>query len=112
MHNRTSPRESRSPAISTITEWLARWRCSTAWGAAWLETAKAAISPTKAIPEAEIEAIIALVPLMMELMMTCRYQPAPCPPLNQGLRKHLPSHVIGNAHDRHDREHGQKGSDM
>lgn len=40
------------------------------------------------------------------------YQPLACPALNEPLRKHLPPHVVGDAHDGHDGENGEQRADM
>ena len=76
------------------------------------EFAKPAVGPAQAVPMAEIKPVIAAIFLVMKLMMARRYQPFPRLPLNDPRRKHLPSHVICHAHQRHDRQHTPKHRDM
>src|SRR6476620_989289 len=92
----TKPRLSRSPTISTLMSDVRAGEIGSGAAAARLEAAKATIGSAKAIPQSEIEAIIAFVPLVMELVVTGRYQPLACPAMNHGLGKDLPAHVVGD----------------
>jgi hypothetical protein len=49
---------------------------------------------------------------MMPLMMTCRDQPCPQRPPPHPGREYLPAHMIGNPHNRHDRQHQAQRGDM
>jgi hypothetical protein len=49
---------------------------------------------------------------MMSLVMTGRYHPVADRPMNEGARKHLPSHVIDDAHQGHDRQDDGQHRDM
>src|SRR5690606_1376978 len=75
---------------------------SAAWAA--IEVTQAPVSTAQPIPNPEIEPIVAPVLPMMPLVVTGRYQPAAYRPINQAPGKDFPSHVIGDAHHRHDQE--------
>ena len=49
---------------------------------------------------------------MMKLMMAGGYQPRPCPAMNERLGKHFPPHVIGDAHEGHNRQHHAERRDV
>ena len=48
----------------------------------------------------------------MLVVMAGSYQPSPCPSLDEAFWKQLPSHVIGNAHHGHDRQHHEQRAGM
>src|SRR3546814_2054891 len=50
-------------------------------------------------------AIISPIGGVVPLVMRRRYQPAPRRSMDERARKHLPPHMIADAHHRHDREH-------
>jgi hypothetical protein len=72
----------------------------------------AAVGAADAVPETEVEAIIPSVQFMVSLMMARSDEPLPqwTPPHER--RKHFPPHVVGDPHNRHDREHQPKCADM
>ncbi len=49
---------------------------------------------------------------MMLLMMRRRYQAFTEPSMNDSTRKYFPAHMIGDAHDRHYRQHQPQCADM
>src|SRR3546814_17958318 len=51
-----------------------------------------------------IEAIISPIGGVVPLVMRRRYQPPPRRSMDERARKHLPPHMIADAHHRHDRE--------
>src|SRR5690554_6473872 len=73
-----------------------------------IELTQTPVSTAKPIPKPEVEPIVTPVLAMMPLMVGGRYQPVTYRPMNQASRKHLPSHVIGDAHHGHDQEHGEQ----
>ena len=71
-----------------------------------------AIGAAKAIPEAEIEAVIAFVELMMAAVVAGSYEPSAQPGTNEAIRKHLPAHMVCDAHYRHHQEDHSERSNM
>src|SRR3546814_14450902 len=76
------------------------------------KSAKPDIGAARLVPKAEIETIIPPVSRMMRLMMRRGYQPFPRGSMNERARKHLPSHMIADAHHRHHREDKTEHRDM
>src|SRR3546814_15079365 len=70
------------------------------------------IGAARLVPETEIEAIISPIGGVVPLVMRRRYQPAPRRSMDERARKHLPPHMIADAHHRHDREQESEHSDM
>ena len=68
------------------------------------KAAQPSIGAAQPIPDAEIEAIIAAIVAVMALVMRRGNQPAPGRAIDDRPRKHLPAHMVGDAHDRHDRQ--------
>lgn len=49
---------------------------------------------------------------MVNLMVAGCYHPIPYAGMNKPARKHLPAHMIGHAHHRHDGENNHQHADM
>src|SRR3569623_312027 len=76
------------------------------------ESPDAAIGTADAVPEPEIKPIIAPVPLMVSLMVARGDEPTPQLPPPHERRKDLPAHMVGDPHNRHDRQHQAERRDM
>lgn len=88
------------------------WACVGVVMRAVMEIAKAEIRAAKPVPETKIEAIISPISGVVFLMMGRGNQPAPCKAINERARENFPAHMVGGAHDGHNRQNQAQHSDM
>src|SRR3546814_2233751 len=70
--------------------------------------AQALVGAAQPVPVPEIEAEVAVIVTVMAVMMAGRDQPFADPPVHRRSGEKLPTHVIGDAEEGHDRQHGEQ----
>src|SRR3546814_708914 len=74
--------------------------------------AQALVGAAQPVPVPEIEAEVAVIVTVMAVMMAGRDQPFADPPVHRRSGEKLPTHVIGDAEEGHDRQHGEQRREM